>query len=362
MSATFLHQRHVDLGAKMTNFSGWDMPLRYSSQIQEHQAVRHSVGIFDVSHMLTVDITGTDARNLLRLIHSNDVDTSVQLGSALYGCMLNEQGYVIDDLICYVINEQHYRVVVNAGRRQQDVDWIKQMAQGMNLDITLQETSGIIALQGPEALSILIKHCPNLAAAQDLKTMQASFIGDSFIARSGYTGEDGVEIIGTEETITHYWDTLIAAGVQPCGLGARDSLRLEAGLCLYGHELSESISPLEAGIGWAVNWSDPHRSFVGKEALSQQKEQGRQRRLVGLVLEGKGMIRAEQNVLTTDEKVLGTVTSGGFSPTMSKSIALALIAADSTDEHCLVGSNSKYQKAHITRPAFVRKGTLLFNT
>ena len=361
MSATFLYQRHVNLGAKMTNFSGWDMPLRYSSQIQEHQAVRHSAGIFDVSHMLTVDITGADARALLRLIYSNDVDTSVHLGSALYGCMLNEQGYVIDDLICYVVNEQHYRIVVNAGRRQQDIDWITQRAEGMNLKITLQETAGIIALQGPEAMSILTAHCPDLAVANSLQTMQARFIDDVFIARSGYTGEDGVEIIGSEEAITNYWDALIDAGVQPCGLGARDSLRLEAGLCLYGHELSESITPLEAGIGWSVHWGDPHRSFIGKEALSQQKEQGRQRRLVGLVLEGKGMIRAEQEVLTADEQLLGTVTSGGFSPVMNKSIALALIAATNTDEQCLVGANNKYQKAYITRPAFVRKGKVLFN-
>lgn len=371
MSATFLYQRHIDLGAKMTNFSGWHMPLRYSSQTQEHQAVRQSCGLFDVSHMLTVDITGVDALSFMRRIYSNDVTTSVDSGTALYGCMLNEQGFVIDDLICYVINEQHYRIVINAGRRDVDMAWLEKQSLGMSLTITSQPHAGIIALQGPKALATVSECYPLLAKAQTLRRMQGQFYieplsADSpeglFVARSGYTGEDGVEIIGSQQHISDCWDSLIAAGVQPCGLGARDSLRLEAGLCLYGHELSESISPLEAGIGWAVNWSHPERAFIGKEKLLLEKEAGSQRKLVGLVLLEKGIMRAEQEVLPVDaSRTVGHITSGGFSPVLNTSIALALLDAPVTESECLISIRGKQQKAIITKAAFVRNGKPLIN-
>ena len=371
MSATFLYKRHLELGAKMTSFSGWDMPLRYDSQIKEHQEVRQNCGLFDVSHMLAVDITGVDAFSLMQKIYSNDVAKSIDSGTALYGCLLNENGFVIDDLICYVINESHYRVVINAGRRDIDMDWIKKESSGMNLSITAQPNAGIIALQGPKAVEVLIKSYPLLSSAEKLNKMQGSFIIDPmsessleglFVARSGYTGEDGVEIIGSQKHIGECWDSLIKAGVQPCGLGARDSLRLEAGLCLYGHEISESISPIEAGIGWSVDWSNPNRAFNGKERLLREKEAGSKRKIVGVILNEKGIMRTDQEVFSIDtNKKLGRITSGGFSPVLNKSIALALLDTPITDSECFINARGKLQKATVTKAAFVRNGQPLID-
>lgn len=353
---TFLYDAHVNLDAKMVDFGGWDMPLHYGSQIEEHHAVRRDAGMFDVSHMTAVDVTGAQARDYLRYLLANDVDKLKGPGRAIYGCMLNERGGVIDDMITYWIDDAHYRVVVNASTTDKDLAWMRKQADGFDVSVEARDDLAIIAVQGPEARDraggVLPKGEPRDKAAE-LKRFQAVQAGDYFIARTGYTGEDGFEILLPGDQAASFWNGLREAGVQSAGLGARDTLRLEAGLNLYGQDMDEEVTPLESNLGWTVAFEPTERNFIGRKALEKQKEQGVAQRLVGLVLEDKGVLRHGMKVFT--EAGEGVVTSGGFSPTLGVSIAFARVPRD-PGERCEVEVRGRRLKARVVKPPFVKNG------
>ncbi len=336
------------------------MPLHYGSQIEEHHKVRQHAGMFDVSHMTTVDITGPDARNYLRYLLANDVDKLTVEGKALYSAMLNEQGGVVDDLIAYYRSPNDYRLVVNASTFEKDINWMNQQADGF--DVTLDHRTGYttLAVQGPESRTLAMQamSADCAAAAQHLTPFTSVSVGDWFVARTGYTGEDGFEITVPDAEAEAFWNSLIAAGVAPCGLGCRDTLRLEAGMNLYGSDMDETISPLEANIGWTVDLKDEARDFVGKAAVLSLKERGVSHKLVGLVLEQKGVLRSHQKVIVPDIGE-GEITSGSFSPTLKLGIAMARVPAATTDT-ALVEMRNKQVPVRVIKPSFVRNGKQVF--
>ncbi len=354
---TPLYEQHLSAGGKMVDFSGWDMPINYGSQVQEHHKVRTDVGMFDVSHMTVIDIEGDAAREYLRALLANDVNRLKDSGKALYSCMLNEQGGVIDDLIVYYLRDDWYRMVVNAGTREKDVDWINHQAKDFNITITERPELAMIAVQGPNAA----KHLSNVlsadaAAINSLTPFNALDLNSHFIARTGYTGEDGFEIILSAENSVKLWDALIESGVSPIGLGARDTLRLEAGMNLYGHDMDDNTSPLESGLGWTVAWEPTDRKFIGRESLESIKASKPKTKLVGLVLDDKGVIRDHQKVVVAGLGD-GEITSGSFSPTIGKSIAFARVPAG-TKEAVSVEIRGKLASAKIVKVPFVRKGKI----
>ncbi|KXX64352.1 glycine cleavage system aminomethyltransferase GcvT [Marichromatium gracile] len=360
-SRTPLFAEHVRLGARIVPFGGWDMPLHYGSQLEEHHTVRRAAGMFDVSHMRPVDIEGAQARDFLRHLLANDVARLTQPGKALYSCMLNPEGGVIDDLIVYLRGPERYRLVVNAATAAKDLDWMAQQRAGFAVDIRPREDLAMIAVQGPEART---KTLPLLAAplaerAQALAPFFATEHEDWFVGRTGYTGEDGFEIMLPATEAATLWQALEQAGVQPCGLGARDTLRLEAGMNLYGQDMDEETGPLEAGLGWTVAWEPAERDFIGRAALAAQRERGGLRRFVGLVLEGRGVLRGHQQVLI-DGEVAGEITSGGFAPTLGGSIALARVAP-TIGERCAVLIRDKAVPARVVKPPFARHGKALID-
>ncbi|MCK5325696.1 MAG: glycine cleavage system aminomethyltransferase GcvT [Woeseiaceae bacterium] len=352
------HQKHVEAGAKIVDFGGWDMPLHYGSQKEEHHAVRRHAGMFDVSHMTIVDLHGERARDFLRYLLANDVARLQEQGKALYTCMLNEDGGVIDDLIVYFLGELQYRLIVNAATREKDLAWIHRQAQAF--DVTIQERAelAMLAVQGPKARE-LAAPCIDAEwrqAALELKPFHGMEAGDFFIARTGYTGEDGWEIVMPAADAPSLWDRLVAAGVQPCGLGARDTLRLEAAMNLYGNDMDETVSPLESGLAWTVAWEPEDRDFIGRAALEKQRNDGSKRRFVGLLLEDKGVLRGHQRVVV-DGIGEGEITSGGFSPTIGRSIALARVPAGNYD--CAqVDIRGKLLDVRIVKTPFVRNGQI----
>jgi aminomethyltransferase len=319
-----LYDAHVAAGARMVDFGGWEMPINYGSQIEEHHVVRKAAGMFDVSHMTIVDINGEHARHFLSYLLANDVARLKTPGRALYSCMLNEQGGVLDDLIAYYLGETFYRLVVNAATHDKDMAWITDQARAF--DVMVEERTGLamIAVQGPLARQSVMALLPGNDAAQanTLKPFSAMQLGELFVARTGYTGEDGFEISLPAVSAVILWEQLLAAGVTPCGLGARDTLRLEAGMNLYGQDMDESVTPLQAGLAWTVAMAD-ERVFIGKETLLKQKRQGVQDKLAGLVLQDRGVLRPGQKVITDTGE--GITTSGSFSPTLQTSIALARV-------------------------------------
>jgi len=365
---TPLYAQHLAAEAKMVDFAGWEMPIHYGSQLEEHHQVRNDAGMFDVSHMVVLDITGSDATDFLRYLLANDVARIQTPGKALYSCLLNERGGVIDDLIVYFMAEDRYRMVVNAATRDKDLAWIRQQAlsphkKGRNVKIRERDDLAMIAVQGPNARDKT--HAAlgaNINAARELKPFFAADCNDSkgdlFVARTGYTGEDGYEIILPAEQAGATWKALLAAGVKPIGLGARDTLRLEAGMNLYGQDMDEDTSPLEAGLSWTVAFTPEDRDFIGRAALTQQKTDGPANKLVGLILEDRGVLRAHQKVNT--EHGEGETTSGSFSPTLGKSIALARVPTAAT-EHCQVEIRGKQLAAHIVKYPFARNGKSLFD-
>lgn len=337
----------------MVDFSGWMMPLHYGSQIEEHNCVRNSVGLFDVSHMAAVDIHGPDTLKFLHHLLANDAGR-LEPGAALYTLMLNEEAGVVDDLLAYRMEDDFYRLVINAGNRQSDMEWIIEVAVPFEVDLCLREDMGILALQGPQAAAILSAVFPQHGdAVKQLGRFKSMVRDDIMIARTGYTGEDGFELILPAAKLEHLWNSLISAGAAPCGLGARDTLRLEAGMCLYGHEMDQRISPLEAGLEWTIAWHPEDRRFIGREALELQRESGVERKLVGLELLDRGVLRQGQKIFGGEESV-GEVTSGSFSPVLGKSIALARVAVSVSGE-VLVEMRGKRLAAKVTRPPFVRK-------
>ena len=355
---TPLHAAHVAAGARMVDFAGWDMPVNYGSQIEEHHAVRRDAGMFDVSHMLALDLVGAGSKGFLRALIANDVAKLVEPGKALYSCMLSPDGGVIDDLIVYYLSDTSWRIVVNAGTADKDVAWMQtRLAEG-NFDATLtvRRDLAMIAVQGPSARAKTWAALPGSeAASASLKPFQATAWGDLFIARTGYTGEDGFELTLPTDQAAATWDALAAAGVKPCGLGARDTLRLEAGMALYGNDMDEGISPLDAGLAWTVDFSDAARDFVGKTALLAKPAS---RQVLGLVLEDKGVLRAHQTVFTAQGE--GETTSGTFSPTLEKAIAMARLPLGvAPGDSVEVDIRGKRLKARVVKASFVRKGQAL---
>ncbi len=357
---TPLHARHLAAGGRLVDFAGWEMPLHYGSQIEEHHAVRREAGVFDVSHMTVVDVHGERAEGYLRRLLANDVARLEAPGKALYTCMLNERGGVIDDLIVYRAGPGWYRVVVNAATRGKDLDWMRRQAAPFGVAVDERETLAMLAVQGPAARARCLPLLPEAlrAAAGALRPFHAVHEGPEgwFVARTGYTGEDGFEIILPGEAAGALWDALLAAGVRPCGLGARDTLRLEAGLNLYGQDMDEDTTPLECGLGWTVAWEPAGRDFIGRAALERQRGEGSARVQVGLVLEGRGVLRPGHEVRTPTGP--GRVTSGGFAPTLGRSIALARVPRG-TGERVEVLVRGRHLPARVVRPPFVRHGRVL---
>lgn len=356
---TALYERHLAAGARMVPFGGWDMPLHYGSQIEEHHAVRRTAGVFDVSHMTVVDVDGAGAGDFLRRLLANDV-TRLEPGQALYSCMLDERGGIIDDLITYrrATRPVSYRVVVNAATRDKDLQWMNGVVRGFDASLRLREDLLMLAVQGPQAcrLAAPLLPAPLAQEAQALGAFRAVEQDDWFIARTGYTGEDGWEILLPAAGGERFFEALIAAGVMPCGLGARDTLRLEAGMSLYGQDMDESTSPLVSGLAWTVAWEPAARDFIGREALERERAAGVQQQLTGLVLEVPGVMRHDQRVST--DAGTGIITSGGFSPTMNRSIALARVPAGASGE-AQVDIRGVLRPARLVRPPFVRRGRVL---
>ncbi len=349
---TPLYDAHLAAGGKMVEFAGWSLPINYGSQMEEHHAVRQSAGMFDVSHMTVVDIQGEDARAYLRRLLANDVARLKDAGQALYGCMLNETGGVIDDLITYFIDQRFYRTIVNAATRDVDLAWMRRQAEGFEVDIIERDDLAMIAVQGPQARDKVIELL-GARAAGDLKPFRATAHGDYFIARTGYTGEDGFEVLMPAALAADFWAGLVRSGVQPCGLGARDSLRLEAGLNLYGQDMDATTTPLESNLTWTVAFEPDDRDFIGRTALEQQKADGETRQMVGLVLARGAIPRTDAPVHTPQGE--GRITSGIFGPTIECPVALARIPVGEFSE-VEVELRGRRLKARVVKPPFVRAG------
>lgn len=360
---TPLFDLHRAAGARMVDFGGWDMPVNYGSQIDEHRAVRTHAGMFDVSHMRVVDVEDAGARDFLRYVLANNVDRLKTPGKALYSCLLKPDGTVLDDLIVYLLGEDFFRLIVNAGTADSDIDWLRRHVpeHASEVKLTPRPDLAIIAVQGPNAARVLPKALPEAnAAVSSLKPFNATLIdstaGELMIARTGYTGEDGFEVVLPAAEAAGLWERLTDAGVAPCGLGARDTLRLEAGMNLYGQDMDETVTPHESGLGWTVDLASP-RDFIGKAALAGRATPFRQ--LVGLVLLDKGgVLRAHQAVHTAHGD--GEITSGTFSPTLNQSIALARLPAPiAPGDTVKVVVRDRELTARVVRPPFVRNGKVL---
>lgn len=355
---TPLYQQHLDANGKIVDFGGWDMPIHYGSQLQEHNVVREDAGMFDVSHMTIVDIAGPEALAYLQKILANDVSKLGFTGKALYTGMLNEEGGVIDDLIVYKM-EGWYRTVVNCGTREKDLAWMNKQIEAFDATLTERPELAMVAVQGPNAIA-KVKQVRTEQAdlIGELKVFQGLPVGEWFYARTGYTGEDGLEIIVPAAEVAEFWEALIAAGVAPTGLGARDTLRLEAGMNLYGNDMDDSISPLQAGMGWTIAWEPADRDFIGRKALEAQKAAGIPSKLVGIVLETRGVMRSHQKVVVEGIGE-GEITSGTFSPTLQHSIAMARVPYD-TGSECNIEMRGKLIPARIVKMPFVRNGKKVF--
>ncbi len=357
---TALYEKHVAAGAKLVDFAGWDMPINYGSQIEEHQQVRTDAGVFDVSHMTVVDISGADATAYLQYLLANDVARLDETGRALYSAMLNEDGGVVDDLITYRMSFG-YRVVVNCATRMKDLKWMAAHCGGFAVNIEERPQLAILAVHGPNSIDKVCSILPQPLAEQtaQLGNFRGFEAEQWFIARTGYTGEKGVELIIPNEDAPGLWDQLLEAGVKPIGLGARDTLRLEAGMNLYGHDMDEETSPLAANMDFTIAWEPAERDFIGRTALEIQKreaQEGLLPQLAGLVLEQRGVLREGQKVST--DKGDGVITSGSFSPTLKHSIALARIPRGSREAQ--VDVRGKLLEVRIVKPNFVRFGKKIF--
>ena len=357
---TPLYEAHRAMGARMVDFAGWEMPLHYGSQLDEHRRVRESAGMFDVSHMVIIDLTGPGAADYLRRLLANDVARLVP-GKALYSCMLNERGGVVDDLIVYHCGDDGYRVVVNAATRDKDLAWMRGHLPDADVALRERDDLAMIAVQGPEARTavegLLGGDAPRAAS---LAAFEAAQFGGRFVARTGYTGEDGYEVMLPAGQATAFWYALRDAGVSPVGLGARDTLRLEAGMALYGTDMDETTNPLEAGLGWTVAWQPEGRDFIGRPALEAFREAGSGCRTVGLLLTGQGVLRGGQTVCRDDGEAIGRITSGSYSPVLSQGIALARVDGE-TGRTVYVSIRGRLQEARVVRPPFVRHGKPCFH-
>ena len=356
---TILNETHRALGAKMVDFGGWDMPIHYGSQIDEHHQVRRDAGMFDVSHMTVVDLRGVRTREFLRYLVANSVDKLKKPGKALYTAMLNEQGGVIDDLIIYFMAEDFFRLVVNAATREKDLAWITQQAVAFDVQVSERPEFAMIAVQGPtarERVISLLRESDRAAADKLARFAAVEVQADSgiplFLARTGYTGEDGYEIVLPQAEAVAFWNALLAAGVKPAGLGARDTLRLEAGMNLYGQDMDETTTPFESALAWTVAL-DEGRDFIGRAVLESQASRGAPRQMIGMVMDEKGVLRHGQKVLTASGE--GEILSGTFSPTLGKAIAFARVpAGDLADVR--VDIRGREVPVRVVKFPFVRDG------
>ena len=353
---TPLFKLHRELNARMVDFGGWDMPVQYGSQIGEHHAVRRAAGVFDVSHMCIIDLAGARVGALLQRLLANDVARLKTAGKALYSCLLNDSGGVLDDAITYYLGDAWFRVVVNAGTRDKDLAWIRGHARDLAVEVRERSDLAMLAIQGPEARAKAAQLLPPALAREALAlgTFVGRQLGGWFVARTGYTGEDGFEIMMPAADAVPAWRKLNSLGVASCGLGARDTLRLEAGMNLYGNDMDESTHPYESGLGWTVALEPRTRGFIGRAALEEIARRGSSRKLVGLVLEDRGVLRSHQRVLAL-EAGEGEITSGTFSPTLERSIAFARVPAAAA-ERVLVDIRGKLLNAKVVKPPFVRNG------
>jgi aminomethyltransferase len=315
--------------------------------------------MFDVSHMVVVDIHGQDAKAFLRYLLANDVAKLKEPGKALYSTMLNPEGGIVDDLIVYYLDEHFYRLVVNAGTREKDLAWLDKQKAAFEVELKVRDDLSILAVQGPEATTLV----QSLLSDSDKKIVigLGAFYGaevskERFIARTGYTGESGYEIMIPNSQVVEFWDSLLAAGVGPVGLGARDTLRLEAGMNLYGSDMDDTTSPLTSGLNWTIAWEPEDRDFIGRAAIHAEKESGVKQKFVGLVLLEKGVLRGHQNIYCDAGE--GEITSGTFSPTLGKSVALARVPQQ-IGKQCEVEIRGKRLAAKVVKPVFVRNGKSL---
>lgn len=359
LKQTPLHATHIQSGAKMVDFGGWDMPVAYGSQLEEHHAVRQDAGMFDVSHMLNVDVAGTDAEAFLKRLLANDVSKLTIPGKALYSCMLNPQGGVIDDLIVYFFSSDQWRVVVNAGTADKDIAWMQQQAQAEKFDVSItpRRDLAMVAVQGPNARNKLWNTRP--AWEQDthaLAPFTGAFVDDDIlVARTGYTGEDGFEVVLPADQVEAFWRDLQQNGVRPCGLGARDTLRLEAGMNLYGQDMDEQVNPLVSALAWTVSLKDPERQFIGRAALESAAVD---HTLVGLKLLERGVMRSHMKVRTQQGE--GELTSGSMSPTIGTSIGMARVPLGvQAGDQVQVEIRGKWLPAEIVKMPFVRNGKIV---
>lgn len=352
---TCLFKNHQNHGGKIVDFAGWEMPINYGSQVDEHHQVRTDAGMFDVSHMTVVDLQGENVIAFLQYLLANDVAKLKSAGKALYSAMLNENGGVIDDLIVYYMNDQWFRMVVNAGTRDKDLAWINKQAGTFDVSVNERPELAMIAVQGPNAIEKALSALPLdvSQAASGLKRFVGVASGDWFVARTGYTGEDGFEIMLPESEAPAFWEALAEAGVKPIGLGARDTLRLEAGMNLYGTDMDESTSPLISNLGWTIAWEPADRNFIGREKIDAEKAAGVTQKLVGLVLEGKGVLRGHMKVVCDEGE--GEITSGTFSPSLKQAIAIARVPVN-IGSTCEVEVRGKLLDAKVVKPVFFREG------
>ena len=354
---TPLFEQHQAIGGKIVDFGGWALPVNYGSQIEEHHAVRKACGIFDVSHMTVSDIVGTQTLDFLQTLLANDINKITHLpGKAQYSCLLNQHGGVIDDLIVYYINDQHCRIVSNASTNQKVMAWVEQQISPFEAELIEHPELALLAVQGPQALTI----CERVLAKEfasitkSLKRFQGAFWGEEFVGRTGYTGEDGVELIVASELAQQLWEAFIQAGVQACGLGARDTLRLESGMALYGNDLDEDHSPLDSGLAWTVS-IDTEREFIGKAALLDKPKY----QSLGIILKDRGVIRGHQAVLV-DNAAVGEITSGTFSPSLGQSIGLARVNSDlklTVGDSVQVAVRDKKLNAMVAHTPFIKNGS-----
>ncbi|MDY3307004.1 glycine cleavage system aminomethyltransferase GcvT [Psychrobacter sanguinis] len=378
LQRTPFYQSHLDNNGKIVDFSGWELPIHYGSQIDEHEAVRTDAGMFDVSHMVITDIEGSQAKAWLQKLLANDVAKLKTVGKALYSGMLNEEGGIIDDLIVYLMNEEEtqYRIVSNAATRDKDLANFNKVAEGFEVTLTERPELAILAIQGPNAVAKLKQAKPTWSetleglkpfVGADLTDIEAN---DWFVARTGYTGEDGVEVILPGDSAEEFYKLMLENGIKPAGLGARDTLRMEAGMNLYGHDMDDTISPYECNMGWTLALKDD-RDFVGRDALvakhQQAKDNGTAMKQVGLLLETRGVLREGMTVTInqgTDKETTGIITSGTFSPSLKQSIAIARIPADITDEDKVqvdLRGKGKFVDVRVLKLPFVRNGEKQFD-
>ncbi len=352
---TSLYAAHCAAGAKMVDFHGWNMPLHYGSQLKEHEAVRTDAGMFDVSHMTVVDILGAGGRQFLRKLLTNDVDRLKHVGRALYSCLCNEHGGILDDLIVYQRTPDNYRLILNSATREHVLPWIQDKSMGFATGLQERPELAMLAVQGPNTIkkTLEVLNPAEADAVSTLAPFECVDVGDYFFARTGYTGEDGLEIILPQDNIESFWAELQNQGVMPCGLAARDTLRLEAGLLLYGQDMDDTTTPLNSGLAWTIQWEPHDRDFIGMSALISQKQRGVKQKLVGLTLEDSGIMRTGQTVFI-DDKEVGVITSGTYSPTLKHSIAIARVLSDVHD-HATVDIRGKHLPVTVGKPRFLKR-------